>query len=468
MSRYIGARYVIKIYENSLDHSSTAWEAGVNYEPFTLVTFNNGSYLSKNEVPSSVGDPATNPDYWAQTGFYNGQIAALTNRVDALEVEALEIPKKDYIALDDMSITRYDYGTYTIDVLKINYLKNDGVSKNIPIIRGANTLHNMQEYVKDCKAGCNIGYYDTANNQSVCSMLSEGVQHIGDVLNDSNTSYLAIADDGSLKEYDYTTSIATIAADGYNNAAGVRCQIIANGSEVSPNPVAARFMQQLFGIDYDNNYYIITTSYFCNLTGTQQAAWVISTIPTIKDVFVLDSGGSAQTYAAGRRTNLESDITADGLGREVAGALVFPVDENSSDINTLANLFLNNDNLRSKCLVRTGTTDITVGANVLAANIAVYQIGNLVFGKMIVTAQAGYDGSWTQLTYFDSKIPKPDHQMVVNSVTPHSQTPYTADLRLTNDNIQTVTDAKLEFRAPAAASDMYYNFDFWYVTKQNM
>lgn len=79
--QYIGARYVTKIYENTLNPSSAEWEASVNYEPLTMVTYNNGSYLSKKEVPASVGNPAANPTYWAQTGFYNGQIAQLQDQI---------------------------------------------------------------------------------------------------------------------------------------------------------------------------------------------------------------------------------------------------------------------------------------------------------------------------------------------------------------------------------------------------
>lgn len=82
--QYIGARYVTKIYENSLDPSSAEWQASVNYEPLTMVTYNNGSYLSRKTVPASVGDPASNPSYWAQTGFYNGQIAYLQSQIDAI------------------------------------------------------------------------------------------------------------------------------------------------------------------------------------------------------------------------------------------------------------------------------------------------------------------------------------------------------------------------------------------------
>lgn len=94
--QYVGARYVTKIYENSLDPSSAEWEGSVNYEPLTLVTYNNGSYLSKKEVPGSVGDPASNPLYWVQTGFYNGQIAALDARIQILEsVSYIMIPTGD-------------------------------------------------------------------------------------------------------------------------------------------------------------------------------------------------------------------------------------------------------------------------------------------------------------------------------------------------------------------------------------
>ena len=83
-TQYIGARYVIKIYENSQSENSAEWEANVNYEPLIMVTYNNGSYLSKKQVPATVGNPASNPSYWVQTGFYNGQIAALQEAVTTI------------------------------------------------------------------------------------------------------------------------------------------------------------------------------------------------------------------------------------------------------------------------------------------------------------------------------------------------------------------------------------------------
>ena len=85
MRQYIGARYVIKIYQNSQDPSSCEWEAGVTYEPLTMVTYQNSSYLSRSDVPATAGDPATSTTYWAQTGYYNGQIAQLQSDVSGLQ-----------------------------------------------------------------------------------------------------------------------------------------------------------------------------------------------------------------------------------------------------------------------------------------------------------------------------------------------------------------------------------------------
>ena len=99
--QYIGARYVTKIYENSLDPSSAEWEPGVSYEPLTLVTYNNGSYLSKKEVPGSVGDPASNPPYWVQTGFYNGQIASLQAQIDTINATLTNLKNRKIVWIGD-------------------------------------------------------------------------------------------------------------------------------------------------------------------------------------------------------------------------------------------------------------------------------------------------------------------------------------------------------------------------------
>ena len=82
--QYIGARYVIKIYENSQSAGSADWEANTSYEPLTMVTYQNSSYLSKKAVPPTVGNPTSNPQYWAIMGYYSGQIATLQEQVNSL------------------------------------------------------------------------------------------------------------------------------------------------------------------------------------------------------------------------------------------------------------------------------------------------------------------------------------------------------------------------------------------------
>ena len=89
--QYIGARYVIKIYENTSVAGSAEWQNGTSYEPLTMVTYQNSSYLSKKDVPSNIGNPASNPTYWVVTGAYNGQIAALQSAIDSINSEISDI-----------------------------------------------------------------------------------------------------------------------------------------------------------------------------------------------------------------------------------------------------------------------------------------------------------------------------------------------------------------------------------------
>ena len=82
--QYIGARYVPKFYTNSVD-GSAAWESNVVYEPLTYVTLTNGHmYISKKEVPATVGTPASNITYWLDCGSYNGFIDDLQNQINTL------------------------------------------------------------------------------------------------------------------------------------------------------------------------------------------------------------------------------------------------------------------------------------------------------------------------------------------------------------------------------------------------
>lgn len=77
--QYVGARYVPKFFDNPSGGSE--WLSGVIYEPLTIVTYLNASYTSKKEVPATVGNPASNPEYWIATGNYNAQVESYRQEV---------------------------------------------------------------------------------------------------------------------------------------------------------------------------------------------------------------------------------------------------------------------------------------------------------------------------------------------------------------------------------------------------
>lgn len=148
-TQYIGARYVPMFYTAS--DNSNSWEAGVQYEALTIVTYLNQSYTSKIPVPASVGNPADNPTYWILTGAYSAQVNQLAQDVDDLdnhvaELEAIQLnPQRDIIVLCD------SYGTYNGD-------------PNYPLTY--NVYDRLSDYLDWPDA--NI-YYDALNGASWCA-----------------------------------------------------------------------------------------------------------------------------------------------------------------------------------------------------------------------------------------------------------------------------------------------------------
>lgn len=83
--QYIGARYVPKFYQNSVDGSAN-WQSNVVYDPLTYVTLTNGHmYISKKQVPATIGTPASNAEYWLDVGSYNGFIDELQGQIDDID-----------------------------------------------------------------------------------------------------------------------------------------------------------------------------------------------------------------------------------------------------------------------------------------------------------------------------------------------------------------------------------------------
>ena len=88
--QYIGARYVPTYYQNSLDPTSSEWEANVDYYPLTIVSLPNmHSYQSKKFVPSTVGSPASNPEYWYDQGYASAYYQALQDQIDDMKNAAV-------------------------------------------------------------------------------------------------------------------------------------------------------------------------------------------------------------------------------------------------------------------------------------------------------------------------------------------------------------------------------------------
>lgn len=79
--QYVGARYVPKFYDYE---GSSEWRENTAYENLIIVTRGTDSYTSKKPVPSTVGTPENNPEYWAKTGI-GGSTGGLDTRVTALE-----------------------------------------------------------------------------------------------------------------------------------------------------------------------------------------------------------------------------------------------------------------------------------------------------------------------------------------------------------------------------------------------
>ena len=85
--QYIGARYVPLIIGE--------WDATIDYEPLSIVTYQGSSYTSRRYTPA--GTQITNNEYWALTGEYNAQVAqyrtevqTLAGRFDSIEDDATE------------------------------------------------------------------------------------------------------------------------------------------------------------------------------------------------------------------------------------------------------------------------------------------------------------------------------------------------------------------------------------------
>lgn len=99
---YVGARYVPKFSEIN----GGVWDNTYTYEALEIVKYGNDYYTARQPVP--VGANILDTTYWVLTGNYNGAIASLTSRVDALDLQMQDVD--DFMDINKYFITPEDYG----------------------------------------------------------------------------------------------------------------------------------------------------------------------------------------------------------------------------------------------------------------------------------------------------------------------------------------------------------------------
>ena len=131
--QYIGARYVPKFFVNS--DNNNEWRSGVEYEPLMVVTWNSNSYTSRRYVPTNIGNPSDNPEYWVATGMYNSQINELSGRVNTLETGLSDVQE------DVDNIMSQNSGE-PVNVLTLG-VDNTGVEDCSAILNAATAEHTL-------------------------------------------------------------------------------------------------------------------------------------------------------------------------------------------------------------------------------------------------------------------------------------------------------------------------------------
>lgn len=100
--QYIGARYVPMLFKSP--DGSMEWQTNTYYEPLTIVTYNNGSYISRTSVPNNIGNPSDNKNFWAFTGSSNAMIRDLQNQINDIKetnAKSHTLKNRNFLVLAD-------------------------------------------------------------------------------------------------------------------------------------------------------------------------------------------------------------------------------------------------------------------------------------------------------------------------------------------------------------------------------
>ncbi len=169
--QYIGARYTIKIYENSLDPSSADWESGIAYEYLTLVIVNKDAYLSKKDVPSTIGSPASNPAYWVKVGDFNGQIANLQYQIDTINsvLTPLSDPFYVMVSTGDTTDRTSELTNALLNKKAVLFSEGDFYFNSTVSIPDGSTLIGCGMNTRLCLANDATGYIFNVGNDVIIS-----------------------------------------------------------------------------------------------------------------------------------------------------------------------------------------------------------------------------------------------------------------------------------------------------------
>jgi len=254
--QYIGARYAPLFYEGT---NGAEWDQGVPYEPLTIVTYAGFSWTSKKKVPSSVGAPNLNPDYWVNTGNYNEGINELMQAVEDIreDLESEEAAR----AAEDTSIRSAFAAADTAIKSEIDGVTGNGVfAGKIVVIgdsyaEGYNPDGNVTGWgavlrnTSGCKGaiikyqgGC--GFARANNNKTFYTLLTEAIAQIPAA---ERGDYSAVIIGGGYNDNGQTTAdirtgIHNCANYVKNNLPSARCIIayMAWSREPDTLPVVSR------------------------------------------------------------------------------------------------------------------------------------------------------------------------------------------------------------------------------------
>lgn len=356
--QYIGARYVPKFYLNPDDNSNN-WKSGVVYEPLTVVEYLSESYTSKIPVPASVGDPASNPIYWAKTGAYNAAISTLQG-----EVSQINNTISDYDDIKSMVGWSKIKSTYNLDLVK-----------TITTLTDLSTGEYLEDMTFDSKR--DLLYFATSLNKIIA-------------LNPTNYNVIAtysLTLFGKIACIDYNSDTDRVYISSVSN------NILVDGWHIyilKPNDmsIANSFVNWNGRLIYDNTrhqniQFASDPAYICKIYLLDDSFTVEDTLSFIFD----DNGGAGNIsqgaccddgviYTASRNTLFQFDILNNRyLGIELTGDV--------TGEQEIEGFYIYNDDIYVPCMIGTRYPQL-YGVNIYKnGNVALHNMAS-VFDKFEV------------------------------------------------------------------------------------